>query len=540
MYTTKDIDEILEHTREGEVLEFKNVQNFDSRDRSDYCAAIANRGGGKILFGVADDRSVVGTSLFQGTENKLSHQIFQDIGITVKVEEVLHLKGRIVVFDIPSRPVGRRIRSNGHYLFPVRRGESLGEMDDMEAEGIFAELKPDFSASVVDGFSLDDLDPIAVENFRKLRSAKTENPRVLTEPIERVLADAGLFVDGKCTFACLIFLGKAEKIKRFAPQSEVIFEWRSDEGKIPHDFRKTWTEPYFGTYDEIWEVINARNTRAPYQEGFIQHEIFAFDEKACREAVNNAVTHRDYTITTGSIFIHASPERFSVTSPGGLLPGVTTENIRDKSAWRNRSIADALEHTKLVERSGQGIDDIFEISIEQGKGWPDFGGTDAHQFRINIPARVRDLEFVKFLETIANEKQIVFSLDEMIELERMREEGAVSEFASKDKFLKLGIIEKIGKTRGMKYVLSHRYYKHEKRLGQYTRIKGLTRDAKKELILKHIREQGSGRMEEFIEAFPEMGSPDIANLLQELKREGLIVREGWARASVWRIREEDN
>jgi ATP-dependent DNA helicase RecG len=540
MYTPQDIDDILEHFREGEVLEFKTAERgFSKEHRSDYCAAIANMGGGKLLLGVTNDRKVSGTSCYEGRINQIPQEVYQNIGITVAVQEVDHPNGRVVIFDIPKRSTGKPVRSNGEYTYPIRRGESLGEMDEDMFRSVINELTPDFSASIVDGFPLNDLDLVAVENFRKLRSAKTENPRVLTEPIEQVLADAGLLIDGKCTFACLVLLGKSEKIKRLAPQSEIIFEWRSDAGKIPHDFRKTWTGPYFANYDEIWEAINARNVRVPYQEGFIQHEIFAFDEKACREAVNNAVTHRDYMITTGSIFIHASPERFSVTSPGGLLPQITLENIREKSAWRNRTIADALEHTKLVERSGQGIDDIFEISIEQGKGIPDFDGTDAYQLCINIPAIVRDLSFVKFLETVVNEKGVILSLDEMIELERLREQGADVDIAFKEKFLKFGIVEKIGKTSGTKYILSHRYYKHENKLGKYTRLKGLSRESRKELILKHIEREGKGNMSEFMEAFPDLKRSDISNILDEMKKDEEIYFDGKTRRGVWKVSNKD-
>lgn len=538
MYTPEDIDEILRNFREGEVLEFKSARgNFSDRDRADYCAAIANMGGGKLLLGVTDDRKIVGTAVYQGTINKVPNEVFKAIGVTVVVEDVPHADGRVVVFDIPSRPRGEPVHSSGDYAYPIRRGESLGEMDKEELRDILNEVQPDFSASLVPELSLEDLDLVAIGNFRKLRAEKIGNPRILTEPLERVLTDAGLVIDGQCTFACLVLLGKAEKIRQLAPQSEIIFEWRAQEGKTAHDSRKTWTEPFFAIYDEIWKTIDARNVRVPYQEGFIQHEIFAFDEKACREAVNNAVMHRDYTVTQASIFIHASPEKFSVTSPGGLLPGITLENIRDKSAWRNRRIADALEHTKLVERSGQGIDAIFGISIEQGKGSPDFNGTDAYGVRINIPAMVQDLEFVRFLEMIANEKQITLSLDEMIELERVRERGALSDLKFKDALLNLGIIEKVGKTKGTKYILSHHYYKYEKRPGEYTRIKGLTREKKKQIILDHIERENGAHVQEFVEAFPELKRNDINNLLQELKRDKKIFFDGKpkSRTGKWKL-----
>jgi len=537
MYLPEDIDDILQST-EDTVLEFKEARaNFNNAERSDYCAAIANMGGGRLLLGVSNSRDIVGTSVYQGTINKVPQEVYQQIAITVVVEEIQHSKGRVVIFDIPPRPVGQRVRSNGgSYTYPIRRGESLGEMDDTTTRKILNEVQPDFSGSIVEHLTIDDLDTKAIENFKKQRAEKTRNPGLLTTPVEQVLIDAELMRGGKLTFAGLLLLCKAEKITELLPQSEIIYEWRNDPEQIHHDFRTSWRAPYFTIYDDIWNTINARNIRVPYQEGFIQQEVLAFDEKACREAVNNAVAHRDYSISGRSIIISASPESFSVVSPGGFPNEITPENVLSAPPhWRNRLIAEAFERTGLVERSGQGIDNIFETTIRQGKGLPDFNGTNSSTVQINIPATVRDAEFVKFLEKIVNEKQVSFSFDEIYELEKLREKKILPVLQHKEKFLKIGIVEKVGKTSGTKYILSHRYYSHEERPGIYTRIKGFNRDSKKELILEHIRREGNGKREDFLDAFPDLKPSDISNFLQELKTEGKIEHEGSDRAGYWKL-----
>lgn len=537
MYSSEDIDNILNNQNENEVLEFKVAKNnFDARDRSDYCAAISNMGGGKLLLGVDNDRNVVGTTVYQDKINKIPNEVYQAIGITIFVEEVQHSKGRVVIFDIPPRPIGQRIRSNGHHVFPIRRGESLGEMDDMLTRKILNEVQPDFSSVIVENISINDLDEDAVANFRRRRAEKTGNDNLLTTPLKQILNDVGLMRDEKLTNTCLLLLGKREKLSSCLPQAEIIYEWRGNHKQIHHDFRIIWRAPYFSVYDEIWNTINARNIRVPYQEGFVQSEILAFDEKACREAVNNAVTHRDYLFGGRSILIKASPNMLSVISPGGFLDGITPENVLSAPpSWRNRLIAEVFESTSLVERSGQGIDNIFELSIRQGKGLPNFVGTDGHTVQINIPAKVQDVEFVKFLEKVINEKQTVLSFDEIFELEKLRENKIMQDLRHKEKFLKLGIIEKIGKTSGIKFILSHRYYFHEEKPGVYTRIKGFNRETKKKLILEHIRREGKGRREDFIDAFMDLKNSDISNLLYELKRDGKIIREGSKRTGYWVI-----
>ncbi len=538
MYTPEDIDDLLQSRREGETLEFKSAKsNFDSRDRADYCAAIANMGGGKLLLGITDNRTITGTAVYDGTISKVPNEVFQATGVTVTVQEILHSKGRVVVFTIPPRPTGKPAQSNGQYRYPIRRGESLGEMTEDELRVALNELVPDFSANIVHDVSLpNDIDPVALQNFRTWRCEKMGNTRPMTDSVERLLADAELTVDGQCTLACLVLLGTEEKVRRLVPQAEIIYEWRTREGQTNYDFRKEWRGPYFGVYDDIWETINARNLRTPFQEGFIQREIWAFDEKACREAVNNAVAHRDYSITSASIFILASPDKFSIVSPGGFLSGISPENILTHAPkWRNRRIASTMQQTKLVERSGQGMDDIFETSIRQGKGLPDFEGTDDTTVRCNIPARVRDPGFIRFLERVTNEQQIIFSFDELYELEQLRERKILASLRHKEKFFTMGIIEKVGKTSGIKYMLSHRYYTHQERPGVYTRIKGLNRSSKKQLILEHINKQGQAKRDEFVDAFPDLKSGDISNLLSELKNDGKIRHIGSRKFGYWEI-----
>ena len=142
---------------------------------------------------------------------------------------------------------------------------------------------------------------------------------------------------------------------------------------------------------------------------------------------------------------------------------------------------------------------------------------------------------MQFLEKVYNEKQELFSFDELMELDNLRKEKIVQDVKNKTKFLDLGIIEKVGKTSGTKYILSHRYYKSEKRTGVYTRIKGTTRDYKKELILKHIEREGRGTRRDFIDIFPDLKPKDVANLLFELKAKGKIKYEGARRSGYWVI-----
>jgi ATP-dependent DNA helicase RecG len=521
---------------EGLNLEFKEAKNQFSHDKDlpDYCAALSNEGGGKLILGIDNKGNIVGTQAFAGTHNQLSHDILQKLEIRVDVEE-LHYEGqRVLVFHVPPRPwIGRPVKSTGNYTYPMRAGESLVEMDEQTLRGILNEGEPDFSEQIVPGLTIADLNIKAIDNFKKRWAQKSNRDEYLQFPIEKLLRSIGSMTDKGLNYASLVLFGSKEKIDELIPGSEIIFEWRHDQAKTAHDFRINWREPFFAIYDDIWNAINARNIRFPFQEGLFQREVYAFNEKAIREALLNAVAHRDYRISGQSIFIKASPQEFFIESPGGFPQGITPDNILEKSYWRNRRIAEILEKAELVERAGQGMNDIFESSIREGKGVPNFQGSDAYSVVLRIPAQVKDRNFILFLEKAAKEKQIILSFEEIFELEKVRDRGVVENAEFRNKFVRLGLIEQVGRTRGAKYILSHHYYQHTDKTGVHTRLKGLSREQKKELVLNHLKTNKKGVMKDFKDAFTDMNRVGINNLFQELKKAGKIEHIGSKRQGYW-------
>jgi ATP-dependent DNA helicase RecG len=130
---------------EHQRLEFKEAkQQYDYRKLCQYCVAIANEGGGFLVLGVTDKvpRQVVGT---QACPNILSQaqKLFETLGFRVDIEEVNHPDGRVLVFEIPSRPRGTAYHLDGAYL--MRSGESLAPMSEDQLRRVFAEGKPDWA-----------------------------------------------------------------------------------------------------------------------------------------------------------------------------------------------------------------------------------------------------------------------------------------------------------------------------------------------------------------------------------------------------------
>jgi ATP-dependent DNA helicase RecG len=120
-------------------------------------------------------------------------------------------------------------------------------------------------------------------------------------------------------------------------------------------------------------------------------------------------------------------------------------------------------------------------------------------------------------------------------LDDVRTKGIVSNVEYREKFLKCGLIEAIGRGRGTKYMLAHQYYVHAGKTGKHTKLVGLSREQNKQLILNHLKKNKKGQMKEFADALPELSKKDINNLLQELRRDGKIAFQGRGRTGYWTV-----
>lgn len=522
---------------EGVRLEFKAAhQSYHFEKLVGYCVALANEGGGQIVFGVSDRRPrvIVGSAAFAepghteaGLYERLSHRI--------PVEELLLPEGRVVIVHVPARLPGTAWQIDGQYF--KRAGEALVGMPADELRAIFAETGPDFSAELCAGADMQALSPAGIALFRERWAKKSRDERKLTWTDTETLINAELMVDGQLTYAALILFGTRAALGCWLAQAEVVFEYRSSDASGPAADREEYREGFMLWQDALWVKINLRNDRQSYQEDFFRMDIPTFDERPVREGALNAVAHRDYRLG-GSVFVRQYPRRLEVVSPGGLPPGVTPANILDQQNPRNRRLAEALAKCGLIERSGQGMNLMFETAVRQSKPLPSFAGTSAHEVRLTLEGGVRDPAFVRFIERLGDEALRKFSTRDYLVLEYLhREHDVPAELKDRlPELIRMGAVEVMGHGKGTRYLLSEGLYAALGAKGTHTRKKGLDRDTNKALLLKHLVKQGDGGapLAELRQVLPALSEGAIQVLLRELRHDGQAVLEGQRRWARWK------
>ena len=521
---------------EGEHLEFKEAStSYDEQKLARYCCALANEGGGKLVLGVTDARPrvVIGSAAYPQIE-RVRRTLMDRVPLNIAVRTLDADGKRVLIFDVPPRPIGTPMQVDGTYW--SRNADSLVPMPADRLLAIFAESDTDFSARICPGLTMADLDAAAIEEFRRRWILKSGNDAFAALPLAQLLVDAEAIVDGGITYAALILFGTRAALRKHLAQSEVVFEYRANESPGPAQQRKEYHQGFFSWYDDLWETISLRNDLQHYQDGMFMYDIATVDERSVREAILNAAAHRDYQLA-GNVFVRQFPRRIEIDSPGGFPRGITPENILDRQSPRNRRVAELFGKCGLVERSGQGMNLMFEQSIKKGKPRPDLSGSDQFLVRLILNGEVGDPRFVRAVEKIAAEAQSPIVTRDFLVLDLVHRDRPIpSDFTqSVSRLIEMGAVERIGRGRQSRLLLSRRFYEATGNRGGYTRRRGLDRETNKELLLRHLVMAGpeGSPIAELQQVLPSVSRKVLRGLLGELRTEGRADSRGKLRWMRW-------
>lgn len=300
------LDELIARW-EGEVVEFKQAdKDYKTSEIGKYFSALANeanlRGAesGWLIFGVNNkSRTVVGTNYRPDTEqlNGLKHQMAQgtEPSITFRaIYELHHAAGRTLLFEIPAAPRGMPVAWQGHFY--ARAGESLTSLGLDKQDGIRNQtLAQDWTAQLVSGATLDDLDDEAVnkarESFAKKYANRVSVEAVMGWPLRTFLDRARVTRDGHITRATLLLLGKAESAWRLNPHpAQLTWSLEGPERAYEH-----FGLPFLLNTTRLYQRIRNIQLRILPQDELLPVEVSKYDQKIVLEALHNCIAHQDYS-----------------------------------------------------------------------------------------------------------------------------------------------------------------------------------------------------------------------------------------------------
>ncbi|WHH60673.1 helix-turn-helix domain-containing protein [Petroclostridium sp. X23] len=349
--------------QEGESYKVEFKESIDKTLVEEVCA-FANASGGRLFIGISDNGKITGTDTSNVARSRIQdtiRQIQPDLAIGLEVLE------NIIILTIREGKEKPYSCSKGFYLRVGPNSQKLSRNEIIafvQSEGRirFDELVKN-EANVAEL-----LDKNKFERYLKFSSISNVLPQ------EDILLNLGCCIqeEGKAKFTNAGLLFFTNDPMRYIPQAQVVCALYKGAKKVNVLDRKDLTGDLVTIIDEAVVFLKKHlNLRYEIKE-IRRKEILELPEIALREAVVNAVCHRDYFEKGASIMIEIFDDRVEISNPGSLPHGMAIEDFGKRSMTRNPTIASLLHRINYIEKMGTGINRMKEACKEVGVAEPVF------------------------------------------------------------------------------------------------------------------------------------------------------------------------
>lgn len=332
---------------ESETVEFKESLDEEAMES---IAAFANGRGGSLLIGVSDDGAVKGVQLGKETLRDWANRIAQSTRLHPKIVEVSWHGKSVVLIEAAESPV-KPIPCRGRFFKRVSKSNRQMTDDDF-TRLVLHKVGSTWDEVAETRATLEDIDEQRVNRFRVLCNKKKRRLIPSEAATTDVLEKLGLFKDGRPTRAAVFLFGKEPQ--RFYPSATVKIG-RFRPGNVIVDDREIEGTP-FEQVDAVMDYFREHlQTRFEFHGEPAREVIWEYPLEALREAVTNAVCHRDY-LDVSQAQVRWHDDRIVILNPGGLTPPLSLEALRHEhsSRPRNRKIAEMFYYAGLIEKWGGG------------------------------------------------------------------------------------------------------------------------------------------------------------------------------------------
>ena len=542
--------------RESLTVEFKSdLKRLSDRELVEAIVCLANAEGGELWLGVEDDGAPTGLHIEHQQLAGLSGLVAARTSPSLAVTATPVQLGAVTVARIAvPKALGEVATTGGVYLRRRLKADGQPECVAMlphdRASRISSFGLMDASAQIVAGATLADLDPLERERLRQ-SVQQYGGDRVLLELDDEAL-DGALGLTGRLsdggrapTLTGLLLIGREPALRELVPTHEFAFQVLAREAVGLNEFRRfpllkglDWLETNFRPYNPEREI----------QVGLFRVPVPRVDMGAFREAVANALVHRDYH-RLGAVHVRLDDEGLTISNPGGLVDGVTLANLlTTEPRPRNRALADAMKRIGVVERSGRGVDKIYRGMLRFGRPEPDYRRTDASNVVLKLATVDADEAFLKLVVEQEGRLKRELPIDSLIalavlrELKRLTTEELARHIQREpaqakrtlESLVEAGLVQAHGAARGRSYMLALGVYKADGDKAAYTRQLGFSSLQHEQLVLNYVRQHGRVTRGEVVDLC-RLSADQAARLLKRLKEQGLLQQHGERRWATYTI-----
>jgi ATP-dependent DNA helicase RecG len=513
---------------EHEQLDFKRGTPDEVRNT---IPAMAMSDGGLLVLGVDDNRKLVGCPLSQNTQDRIT-RFARECGVDVQLREIKvgevpltivavpEIRGRIV-----TTPDGRLLRRIG--------GDCLPLVSDALARFVREREERPGEDEIVQNFALEDVDMKVLNEVLKADG----RPTVRRDAILRALVDLGVALPpdtplGSRTLVAGVVLFAVDP-SRYLPGLAVQLVRRSGVGPGPGPSieRIECRGALQRVLEQCLIFIDRHTVRFEVVSGTNRETIPEYPREVLREAILNALAHRDYGLKGATVDVTIWDDRIEVKSPGPLPGHITLENIRNEHYSRNRRVMRVLKTVRLVEEYGEGVDRMFLGMEERLMEPPVFlGGSGS----VTVVLRNRFIVDVEGQVWLSLLRQYQLSPGERRVLVVCRSEGSVTPRRLRtllpgvdiDGLLRgavvKGLLLRLGERGGTRYVLSPEVVLRAGSQGLEAQSR------RRQQLLDELRRRGSLSSTEGADLLGE-NIATIRGILTDLAHAGLIRGEGRTR-----------
>lgn len=490
--------------KESLTIEFKSdLKKLPNSDIFEAVVAFANTEGGDLYLGIEDNGKVTG--VHKDHENILTvnafianntvppisvrSEIIDDILPVLRISVPKTYSG--ITATISGKILRRQLKANGEPenvpMYPAMFATRLSDLRLM-----------DYSSMPLLQSSLEDFDPIEVERLRQVIASYNGEKNLLDLTDEDLYKALGLVREHNNTLfptvTGILLIGKTDAIRQHIPTHAAVFQvLEGTEVRNNDDF----VLPLLQTIERLNNGIEARNPEQEIEMGIFRVPAPEFDKRAIREALVNAFSHRDYS-KMGRVRVTISDDGLTISNPGGFIEGVSINNLLTAEPHgRNPMLADALKRIGLAERTGRGIDRIFEGSLIFGRPLPDYSASTTVTVSLFIQRSKPDRQIAQLVSNEQNRIGRPLSLNTLLVLNTLKdlpkstvgqisEATNISEIVVKgilDTSIETGLVEGFGNGKNRTYILSPKVYKTQRAKIGYVRQVDIDETRYPELII---------------------------------------------------------